>query len=120
MPENYITVPGEKGEVRISQEVIAQIVGTAISEVEGVDCLTNAAGPNFSEFIGLKSTSRGVSAVMTEDGAVRVDAAIYAKYGESIASIGEKAQTAAAAAVEAMTGLRSVVNIHIAGVTFDK
>lgn len=120
MPENYITVPGEKGEVRISQEVIAQIVGMSISEVEGVDCLTNAAGPNFSEFIGRKSTSRGVSAVMTADGAVRIDAAIYAKYGKSIASIGEKAQAAAAAAVEAMTGLQSVVNIHIAGVTFDK
>ena len=119
MPENYITVPGEKGSIYISEDVIAVIVGTAITEVEGVAGLTNADGPGFSERLGFKSMSRGVS-VYLEDGKVRVDAAIYARYGASITSIGEEVQKAAATAVESMTGLESVVNIHIVGVSFDK
>ena len=119
MPENYVTVPGEQGSVYISDEVIAAIVGTAISETEGVAGLTNAAGPGIGERIGIKSVSRGVG-VGVEDGTVRINAAIYARYGERIAAVGERAQKAAAAAVESMTGLKSVVDIHVAGVTFDK
>ena len=119
MPENYITVPSEKGSVNIAEDVIAQIVGTAISETEGVAGLTAAALPAFTQRLGLKSAPRGV-AIGLENGSVLVDAAIYAKYGDSIAAVGERAQKAAAAAVDSMTGLPSRVNIHVAGVTFDK
>lgn len=119
MPETYITVPGEQGSVHISEDVIATIVGSAISEVDGVAGLTNAAGPDFGERLGFKNAARGVN-VGVDGGTVRVDAAIYAKYGQPIAAIGEKAQKAAAAAVESMTGLKSIVDIHVAGVTFDK
>ena len=125
MPENYITVSGEKGSVYISEEVIAEIVGAAISETDGVAGLTNAAGPDFnnnnsgSERRGSKSAARGIS-VGCDEGLVRVGAAIYAKYGDSIAAIGERAQKAAAATVESMTGLKSEVALHVAGVVFDK
>ena len=119
MTDTYITVPGEKGSVHISEDVIASIVGSAITEVEGVANLTNPTGPDFGERFGRKSAIRGVS-VDFSDGSVRIDAAIFAKYGESIAAIGERAQQAAAAAVESMTGLPSVVNILVAGVAFDK
>ncbi|MBQ9411694.1 MAG: Asp23/Gls24 family envelope stress response protein [Oscillospiraceae bacterium] len=117
MSDNYITVSEDQGSIHIAGEVIETIVGTAISEVEGVAGLTHAAGPDWGERIGLRSMSRGVS-VFTEGGKVHVNAAIYAKAGESIASIGEQAQKAAAAAVESMTGIDSVVNIHVAGVSF--
>ena len=119
MPENYITVSGEKGSVYISEDVIAEIVGAAISETEGVAGLTHAAGPDFSERLGFKSATRGIS-VGCDEGLVRVGAAIYAKYGDSIAAIGERAQKAAAATVESMTGLKSEVAIHVAGVVFDR
>lgn len=120
MPDNYIAVPSERGTVYISDEVIAAIVGTAISETEGVAGLTNASGMDFGEFIGLKSVSRGIS-VGFENGVVHVGAAIYARYGDdSISAIGERAQKAASAAVESMTGLKSEVNIHVAGVSFER
>ena len=124
MPENYITVPGEKGSVYISEDVIAEIAGAAISETEGVVSLANAACPDFnsssnSERRGAKPAVRGVS-VGCDEGLVRVGAAIYARYGDSIAAIGERAQKAAAATVESMTGLKSEVAIHVAGVVFDK
>ena len=126
MPENYITVPGEKGSVYISEDVIAEIVGAAISETDGVAGLANAACPEFnnnsnggSERRASKPAVRGVS-VGFDGGLVRVGAAIYARYVDSIAAIGERAQKAAAATVESMTGLKSEVAIHVAGVVFDK
>ena len=124
MPENYITVPGEKGSVHISEEVIAEIAAAAIRETEGVAGLTNAAVPDFcnsgaGERRGGKSSPRGVG-VGFDEGRLRICAAIYARYGDSIAAIGERAQEAAAATVESMTGLKSEVAIHVAGVVFDK
>ena len=120
MPENFIAVPGENGTVYISDEVVAAIVGTAISETEGVACLTAASGADFGEMYGLKPVSKGLF-VSFDGGIVHVGASIYARYGnDSIAAIGERAQKAAAATVESMTGLKSEVNIHVAGVTFDK
>ena len=127
MPENYITVPGEKGSVYISEDVIAEIAGAAISETEGVVSLANAACPDFnnnnsnsgSERRGSKPAVRGIC-VGCDGGLVRVGAAIYARYGDSIAAIGERAQKAAAATVESMTGLKSEVTIHVAGVVFDR
>ena len=128
MPENYITVSGEKGSVHISEDDIAEIVGAAISETEGVAGLTNAPCPDFYNSSGgsgagerrsSKSAVRGV-VIGCDEGLVRVGAAIYAKYGDSIAAIGERAQKAAAATVESMTGLKSEVAIHVAGVVFDR
>ena len=127
MPENYITVPGEKGSVYISEDVIAEIAGAAISETDGVVGLANAVCPDFNignnnsdgERRGAKPAVRGIC-VGCDEGCVRVGAAIYARYGDSIAAIGERAQKAAAATVESMTGLKSEVAIHVAGVVFDK
>ena len=39
MADNYITAATEKGNVCISEDVIATIVGAAISEIDGVDGL---------------------------------------------------------------------------------
>lgn len=119
MPETYITVPGEKGGVYISEDVIAGIAGAAIADVDGVAGLTHAACQETGERFGRKGAPRGVS-VDYDGSAVQIDAAILVRYGESIAAIGERAQAAAAAAVESMTGLPSVVNILVAGVSFEK
>ena len=105
MPENYITIPAEQGRAHIAMDVIAEIVGTAIRETEGV--------------AGLKHNAKGVG-VSFKEGAVCVEASIYAKYGNAIAAVGERVQRAAAAAVTSMTGLPSRVNVCVAGVTFDK
>lgn len=119
MPENYITVNTEKGSIHIAEDVIAAIVGNAISEVEGVAGLTKVTGTDPGERRSFRSATRGV-VITPEENSVRVDAAIYARYGEPISVIGDRAQKAAAGAIESMTGLPSVVNIHVAGVTFDK
>ena len=114
MSENYITVPGEQGSIFIAEDVLAVIAAAAIQESEGVAGLTVEAGS-----AQRKGPARGVS-VSVEDGVVRVDAVIMARYGESIAAIGERAQKAAVEAVESMTGLKCLVNLRVAGVSFEK
>ena len=112
MPENYISVDNERGGIHISEDVIAEIVRNAVSETEGVAALSGSAGP-------FRSSPKGVT-VRTEDGKLRTDISIYARFGEPVAAVGERVQKAAAGAVESMTGLESVVNVHVAGISFDK
>ena len=115
MPENYVTVPAERGDIHISEDVIAVIAAGAIHESEGVAAMSAPLDGGAIR----KGPARGVR-VKLEDGVVHVEAAILARYGESIAAIGERAQKSAASALESMTGLKSVVDVYVAGVTFDK
>lgn len=72
MGENYITCREEKGSINISEDVIISMVRSVLSEVEGVAGLSNTAGAELAELIGLKSVSKGVK-VQFEDGRVVVD-----------------------------------------------
>ena len=119
MPENYICIAGEQGDVYIAEEVLARIVGTAVSEVEGVESLSAGIPMEKGERVGKKSQIKGVRVGFSGD-IVRIDAAIFVRYGQSVAAVGEAAQKTAAAAVESMTGLKSFVNVHVAGVAFDR
>ena len=60
MGENYITCREEKGSINISEDVIISMVRSVLSEVEGVAGLSNTAGAELAELIGLKSVSKGV------------------------------------------------------------
>ena len=53
MADNYITAATEKGNVCISEDVIATIVGAAISEIDGVDGLASTVGDDIMEFVGI-------------------------------------------------------------------
>ena len=71
MGENYITCREENGSINISEDVITSLVRSAISEVDGVAGLSNTAGAEFAELLGLKTVSRGVK-VQFVDGALRL------------------------------------------------
>lgn len=119
MPDNYISISAEKGTINVSEDVIAVIAGSAISETEGVAGLSNTVGSEIYEFIGRKSVTKGIK-VSFEEGSIVIDATIMVRFGTTIAAIAEKVQTAVAGAVEAMTGMSPVVNIRVAGISFDK
>ena len=91
MSENYIVRQDERGSINISEEVIAVMVGAAIREIDGVAGLSNTIGSELADFISRKSTAKGV-----------------------------KVQEAVAGAVESMTGLDSIVNVHISGISYEK
>ena len=119
MPESYITIPTEQGSVYIAEDVVAAIAGTAAAEVDGVAGMSGSGAPELTELIGRKPASRGVHVCVDGD-EVQVNAAILVRYGQSIAGVAEKVQEAVEGAVESTTGLKCVVNVHVAGVAFDK
>ena len=119
MSENYIVRQDERGSINISEEVIAVMVGAAIREVEGVAGLSNTIGSELADFINRKSVTKGVKVQFDEEKIV-VDVIVMVRFGVKIGEVGVKVQETVANAVESMTGLDSVVNVHISGISYEK
>lgn len=120
MADNYITCREEKGSINISEEVIASLVRSTITEVEGVAGMANAAGAEIAEFIGLKQLTKGVK-IQFVDETIVVDAVIVIRYGCNILSVAKNVQSEVASMVQSTTGIeKAEVNIHVSGVAFEK
>ncbi len=119
MPDNYFKIADEKGSINISEDVIAAITGNALSEMDGIAAFSNTAGGELGELIGIKSVSKGIR-VSFEENAISIDVTVLLHYGENITATCRKAQDAVAVAVDSITGVKPVVNIRVAGISFDK
>ncbi len=119
MADTYFTIADEKGSIHISEDVIAAIAGNAISEMEEIAALSNTAGGDLSELIGIKSVTKGIR-VGLEENAIVIDVTVMVRYGENITAVCTKAQDAIAVAVDSITGVKPVVNVRVAGIAFDK
>ena len=112
MADNYITCPGDKGNINISEDVIVAVVRNAITEIEGVAGLANTAGTDLAELLGIKTLSKGVTVRFVNDTVV-VDAIILVKYGSNIVEVAKKVQDAIVDTVQASTGIgKAEVNVH--------
>ena len=121
MPENYIINQTEKGNVCISEEVIGLMVSAALNEVEGVAGLSNptALGTDLAGFFGIKNSPKGIKVSSTGGKAV-VDLLILVRYGYNVADAARRVQQRVAASIEAMTGMETMVNVHVTGISFEK
>ncbi len=119
MADNYINTETEKGKINISEDVIAVMVGAAVTEVEGVDGLANTVGNDILDLIGKKSLAKGVKISFAEEKMV-IDVLILVTFGCVITDVAIKVQNAVSNAVEAMTGISPMVNVHVSGVSFPK
>lgn len=120
MGENYISCQEENGSINISEEVINSLVRAAIAEVDGVAGLSNTAGAELAELIGLKTVTRGVKVQFVESRIV-VDIIITVMYGRNIVSVAKDAQEKVMSVVQATTGIEQAeVNVHVSGIAFDK
>ena len=119
MGENYITCKDEKGSINISEDVLVSMVRAAVNEIDGVASLVNNAGAELAELLGIKSPGKGVK-VQINDGVITVDVIIMVRYGYGVTVVAKKVQDQVAVSVEDMTGLKTVVNVHITGIAFDK
>ena len=120
MGENYITCREENGSINISEDVISSMVRTAVTEVEGVAGLSNTAGAEIAELIGIKSLTKGVKAQFVDDKIV-VDAIITVAYGSNIVNVARNVQDKVMTAVQAATGIeKAEVNVHVSGIAFEK
>ncbi|NLV85718.1 MAG: Asp23/Gls24 family envelope stress response protein [Clostridiales bacterium] len=119
MADSYITTVTEKGSIKISEDVIAVMVGAAVAEVDGVGGLTNTVGNEILDLIGKRTLSKGIK-VTLEDESITVDVLIMVSFGGVVTEIAKNVQKAVTSALEAMTGLTPEVNVHVSGVSFPK
>ena len=120
MAENkqYITQTQENGTVMISEDVIAEIVAHAASEVEGVVGLSVKPGADIADLIGKKSRAKGLKIVIAEDNSVSIDCNVNVSYGQSVVTVAKAVQDAVTNALETMAGLTiSAVNVNVCGIT---
>ena len=119
MPENYVTTQTEKGNICISEDVIQVMVTAAVTDIEGVAGFSNAIGADIADFLGIKNKVRGVK-IASEDGKTVIDVLIMVRYGYGVTTVAQKVQNSVSANVEAMTGLKAEVNVHVTGISFEK
>lgn len=111
--------PEDHGNINIAEDVVASIAAIAAAEVEGVAALTSGS-VDIAEFLGKKSTSKGVKIQITDKETV-VDIYLTVKYGCVIPSIAKSVQESVGNAVESMAGLTvGAVNVHVTGIQFEK
>ena len=120
MAETYITCREENGSINISEDVIASMVRSAVLEVEGVAGLSNTAGAEIAELIGIKTLTRGVRVQFLNEKVV-VDTIITVAYGSNVVNVARCVQEKVLNVVSAATGIQQAeVNVHVSGIAFDK
>lgn len=120
MSENYISCKEANGSINISEEVISSMVKSTVTEVEGVAGISNTAGGELAELLGLKTVSKGIKVQIVDD-TIKVDAIILVRYGSNIVNVAREVQSSVTEAVQAITGIsKSEVNVHVSGVSFEK
>ncbi len=118
MEENYAVCDDVLGDIRISDEVVANIAMIAAQEIEGVaHVLGGGTKPNeLKNIVGIKNYSKDLRVEVCEK-IVSVDMAIVVKYGFSLPTVGKAVQERVRTSIENMTGLEvSDVNVRIASV----
>ena len=120
MGDNYISCKAENGSINISEDVISTLIRTAITEIDGVAGISNTAGAELAELIGIKTVSKGIKVQIVDD-TIKVDAVILVRYGCNIVNVAKEVQNSVTEAVQAITGIdKAEVNVHVSGVAFEK
>lgn len=112
MSENkeYVSKNVERGNIHISEDVLAAMASMAIVEVEGVCGMSNAISTK-------KNIGKGVRVIISHDETVSFDCYVVALYGYSVLDVAKAVQEAVKTTVESTTGCRvSNVNVSISGI----
>ncbi len=119
MEENNKTLKikeDKMGVIRVADEVVAIVVGLAVTEVEGVSSLAGNVTNEIVAKTGIKYLAKGIR-VEVIDGIVTVDVNMNIKYGYAIPEVSGNVQDRVRTAVETMTGLEvGTINVRIVSV----
>ena len=111
---------GDRGRVRIADDVIASIAGLAATEVEGVASMSGNMTNEIVAKFGVKNLTKGVE-IKIDDRNVSVKLTLSLRYGYSIPRTTKEVQDKVKNAIENMTGLNvTAVDIRISGIELDK
>ena len=119
MAENkqYISQAQEKGNVLISEDVIASIVSNAVNDVEGTVGLSVKPGADIADMIGKKSWGKGMKITIADDDRINIDCNVNVGYGQNVVSVAKAVQEAVTAAVESTAGVKvAAVNVNVCGI----
>ena len=106
------------GRVKIADDVIAIIAGTAALEIEGVACMAGNLTGDIAQILGRRNLSKGVNVEMV-GGNVKVTLSLLSKFGYKLQEISEAVQRRVKTAIENMLGLNAQeINIIIAGILY--
>lgn len=121
MPEqNYYITHTESGDVCIAEDVVQRIVSGAVAEVDGVAGLAAGLSADVADYMGVKSMPKGLRIVNDENGAMTVDVVLLVRYGAKVTQVAEQVQQHVLDSIEAMTGRKAAVNVHVTGISFEK
>lgn len=114
--KQYITQIQDRGNVMISEDVIAAIVEHALLEVEGVASLSTKVGSDLVELIG-KNWGKGMKIQIADDNSLTISCNVIVKYNFSVVDVASSVQNTLANAVESMTGVKvRSVNVNVCGI----
>ena len=115
--KQYITQLQDNGSVQISEDVIAEIVAHAVSEVDGVVGLNLKPGVDIAELIGKKNRGKGIKIAVSNNNYLTVDCNITVKYGVNVVNVANAAQAAIINALESMSVVQiAAVNVNVCGI----
>src|SRR5690606_25703802 len=96
------------------------IAGIATTEVEGVAATRGNFASGVVERFGKKVHSKGIKAIIGDEGQIMIDVYCSVKYGYSIPKVAKEIQTAIRQAIFNMTSIdTSEVNVHITAIQFE-
>ena len=100
------------------EEIIASIVVSTVSQIEGVADLSQDSGATFSGKL-FRSTGSNVQVTLVSDNQVVVDICIKAYYGTRVPELAYAIQNAVQEKVKSSTPYQvRAVNVHVVGVVF--
>lgn len=115
--KQYIVQTLDNGSIQISEDVIADVVAHAISDVEGVVGINTKPGADIAEFIGKKNWGRGLKIAVADDNAVSIDCNITVSYGQNVVNIANAVQNAIINAVKSLAAIQiAAVNVNVCGI----
>lgn len=116
-----INIQTPNGEITLSNEVLATVVGAAVTDNYGVVGMVSKHffRDNLTDILKKDNYSRGVL-ISQEDEQVAVDVHIVVSYGTKISVICQNIQQAVKYNVEQLLGFElDYVHVHVQGVTID-
>lgn len=113
-----VLIKNEYGNIEISTDVIATVVGGATTEIFGVVGMAskNQLRDNVSDILKKENYARGV-VIQNESDSIVVDVYVIVSYGTKISEVSRNVQERVAYQLEATLGLQAdSVNVYVQGV----
>ena len=115
--KQYITQIQENGNVMISEDVVAAIVATSLSEVEGIGSMGAKPGIGVTDFAEKKHWGKSLKILIAEDNSVSIEITFMVKYGHAVVDVCKAVQESVTTSVEATTGSKvNMVNVNVCGI----